>query len=106
MTLALVQADSRRAAAQDLAAALQAKDPTNRYTTATPTDAGIVQVLGGGGGPVMLVSINVPPSAGRAAVLRRRVAGSGEHDVLRRARAARVRRQRPGGPGWGATLPQ
>ena len=63
--------DSPRRAAQDLAAALQAKDPTNRYTTAAPTDAGIVQVLGGGGGPVMLVSISASRVGGREPVVRR-----------------------------------
>ena len=65
MTVALVQADAPGGTAQDMAAALQAKDPTNRYTTAAPTAAGIVQVAGGGGGPVMLVSINSSPSNGR-----------------------------------------
>src|SRR5262245_8274734 len=46
--------------AADLAAALQQRDPNDRYTTAPPTDVGIVQVLGGGGGPVMLVGISGP----------------------------------------------
>src|SRR3972149_1294140 len=39
-------------AGADLAAELQARDPSNRYTTGAPTEPGSVQVLGGGGGPV------------------------------------------------------
>src|SRR5687768_11153064 len=64
VTVALVQADTPGGAAESLVPALQAKDPTNRYTTAPPTAPGIVQVQGGGGGPVMLVSLNSGPDAG------------------------------------------
>ena len=96
VTVALVQADSPGGTAESLVAALQAKDPTNRYTTAAPTAAGIVQVLGGGGGPVMLVSLNSAPDAGREPFLRRRMAGRGELHVLRGARSSRVRGRGPG----------
>src|SRR5688500_6064769 len=65
--LSLVQADSGGAAVQDVAAALQSKDPTNRYTTAPPGETGVVQVLGGSGGPVMLVAMSDPASEGRPA---------------------------------------
>jgi hypothetical protein len=53
------------ASASNLAVALQQHDPSNRYTTAPPTDTGIVQVMGGGGGPVMLVGISGPSSSPR-----------------------------------------
>jgi hypothetical protein len=62
---AAVDSGGATASAQDLAAALQQRDSSNRYTTAGPTDAGIVQVAGGGGGPVMLVGITGPPSSPR-----------------------------------------
>ena len=48
----------------DLAAALEAKDPSNRYVTTVPTNTGVVQVVGGGGGPVMLVAMSDPGSEG------------------------------------------
>jgi hypothetical protein len=51
--------------ALDLATALQQRDPSNRYTTTPPTDTGIVQVAGAGGGPIMLVGISGPPSSPR-----------------------------------------
>ena len=105
VTLSLVQVDSGGAAPQDLAAALQAKDPTNRYTTAAPTTTGVVQVLGGGGGPVMLVAISDPGSEERARPVRGRVAGIGHDDVLRRDHAAGVHRRRAGGPRLGQHAP-
>jgi len=58
-------AESAATSSQSLAAALQQRDPSNRYTIAPPTDVGIVQVVGGGG-PVMLVGISAPPGSGRA----------------------------------------
>jgi hypothetical protein len=60
-----VGAESGSTSAPALAAALQQRDASNRYTTGPPTDVGIVQVMGGGGGPVMLVGISAPPSAPR-----------------------------------------
>jgi hypothetical protein len=53
------------ASAADLATALQQRDPNDRFTTAPPTDVGIVQVLGGGGAPIMLVGISGPPGSPR-----------------------------------------
>ena len=89
---------SRRDAPAIVVAALQAKDPTNRYTTAPPTDAGIVQVLGGGGGPVMLVAINSAPSSGREPYYVAAWQGGGTHDVLRRGTSRpRTRRAPPAG---------
>ena len=66
ITVSISQTDYSASTPAALAAALQQRDPSNRYTTGPPTDVGIVQVLGGGGGPVMLVGINSPPSSGRA----------------------------------------
>src|SRR5215210_1705192 len=66
VSLGLVQTEAPGGSAQTIAAALQAKDPTNRYTTAPPSDIGAVQVAGGSGGPVMLVSINSPPGEPRS----------------------------------------
>ena len=68
VTLGLVQSEAPGGAPSGVAAALQAKDPTNRYTTAAPTDAGIVQVIGGGGGAVMLVAVNSASSDSREPV--------------------------------------
>ena len=95
VTVALVKAASPGETADSLVAALQAKDPTNRYTTAAPTAPGIVQVVGGGGGPVMLVSINSDPSSGREPYYVAVWQGDGSHDVLRGPPAARVCRRRP-----------
>jgi hypothetical protein len=60
-----VNTDGGAADANSLAAALQQRDASNRYTTAPPTDVGIIQVIGGGGSPVMLVGVSAPPSSGK-----------------------------------------
>jgi hypothetical protein len=60
-----VNADSGAAGASALAAALQQRDASNRYTTAPPTDVGVIQVIGGGGGPVMLVGVTGPPNTSK-----------------------------------------
>lgn len=106
VTVALIQADSAAGTAQDMVAALQAKDPTNRYTTATPTDAGIVQVAGGGGGPVMLVSINSSPSNGREPYYVAAWQGEGSTLYYVGHQAPGYAASAPAGPGWSATLPQ
>ena len=106
VTVALVEADSPGGTAEALVPALQAKDPTNRYTTAPPTAPGVVQVLGGGGGPVMLVSLNSGPDAGRQPyyVAAWQGAGSSMYYVGKDPPAYAV--ETPAGPGWSATLPQ
>jgi hypothetical protein len=106
VTIALVQADSGGAPVQDVAAALQAKDPTNRYTTAPPTDTGLVQVLGTGGGPVMLVAMSDPASEGRPAQYVAAWQGSGTTMYYTGAAPPVYTAQAPAGPGWGSTLPQ
>ena len=65
ITVQVVNADYGGGDAASLATALQQRDPSNRYTTTPPTDVGIVQVMGGAGGPVMLVGVSAPPSAPR-----------------------------------------
>ncbi len=106
VSAALVQADAPGGSADDLVAALQAKDPTNRYTTATPTAAGIVQVVGGGGGPVMLVSINSDPSSGRAPYYVAAWQGGGSTMYYVAHESPAYATEAPAGPGWSATLPQ
>ena len=106
VTLGLVQADSPGGSAQNVAAALQAKDPTNRYTTAAPTDAGIVQVVGGGGAPVMLVSVNSAPSDSRDPLYVAAWQGAGTTMYYAGAPAPAYTSSAPSGPGWSATPPQ
>jgi hypothetical protein len=65
ITVQSAASEGGASSAAALAAALQQRDPSNRYTTAPPTDVGIVQVLGSGGGPVMLVGINSAPGSPR-----------------------------------------
>jgi hypothetical protein len=106
VTGAVVQADNPAATADSLAAALQAKDPSNRYTTATPTEAGIVQVVGGGGGPLMLVSINSAPSSGREPYYVAAWQGEGGTMFYVGRQPPTYAATAPAGPGWSATLPQ
>jgi hypothetical protein len=106
VSLSLVQVDSGGAAVQDLAAALQAKDPTNRYTTAAPTATGVVQVLGGGGGPVMLVAISDRGSEERPAQYVGVWQGSGTTMYYAGTAVPAYTTGPPAGPGWGSTLPQ
>jgi hypothetical protein len=106
VTLSLVEVDSGGAAVQDLAAALQSKDPTNRYTTAAPATPGVVQVLGGGGGPVMLVAISDPGSEERPAQYVGVWQGSGTTMYYAGTTAPAYATGSPAGPGWGSTLPQ
>jgi hypothetical protein len=106
VTLSLVQADSGGAAVQDVAGALQSKDPTNRYTTTPPADTGVVQVLGGSGGPVMLVAISDPGSEGRPAQYVAAWQGSGATMYYAGTAAPAYTTEPPAGPGWGSTLPQ
>jgi hypothetical protein len=106
VTVALVEADSPGGTAQAMAAGLQAKDPTSRYTTATPTDAGVVQVVGGGGGPVMLVSLSASPSAGREPDYVAAWQGGGTTMYYVGREPPAYSPSAPGGAGWSATLPQ
>jgi hypothetical protein len=106
VTLSLVQVDSGGAAVQDLAAALQAKDPTNRYTTAAPTTTGVVQVLGGGGDPVMLVAISDAGSEARPAQYVAVWQGSGATMYYAATTPPAYTSAAPAGAGWGSTLPQ
>ncbi len=89
-----------------MAAALQAKDPTNRYTTAMPTDTGIVQVVGGSGGPVMLVSMSASPSAGRAPNYVAGWQGGGTTMYYVGREPPAYSPSAPAGAGWSSTLQQ
>jgi hypothetical protein len=106
VTLSLVQVDSGGAAVQDVVAALQAKDPTNRYTTAAPATTGVVQVLGGGGEPVMLVAISDAGSEGRPAQYVAVWQGSGATMYYAGTTPPAYTSAAPAGAGWGSTLPQ
>jgi hypothetical protein len=107
VTLGLIQADAAGdVAGGDVAAALQAKDPTNRYTTAPPTDAGMVQVTGGGGAPVMLTTINSAPASGRAPVYLAAWQGDGTTMYYAGAQPPPYSSSVPAGAGWSATPPQ
>jgi hypothetical protein len=48
--------DSAGSQGAELAAELQSRDPTNSYTAEPPTEPGRIQVVGGGGAPILLVS--------------------------------------------------
>jgi hypothetical protein len=106
VTLGVVQVDSGGADVQDLATALQSKDPTNRYTTASPTAPGVVQVLGGGGGPVMLVAISDLGAEERPAQYVGVWQGSGTTMYYAGTTAPAYSGAAPAGPGWTRTLPQ
>jgi hypothetical protein len=105
VTLGLIQAENPGAPVQSVVSALQARDANSRYTTAAPTDAGIIQVLGGGGQPVMLVTISSAPGSGREPyhLATWQDAGNTRYYVGRAAPAysAAV----PAGAGWGTTPP-
>ena len=106
VTLSLVQVDSAGGDVQDLAAALQSKDPTHRYTTARPTETGVVQVLGGDGAPVMLVAISDPAMEGRPAHYVAAWQGSGTTMYYTGTAPPAYTAQAPAGPGWASTPPQ
>jgi hypothetical protein len=106
VAVALVRADSPGGTAESLVPALQAKDPTNRYTTGPPSAPGIVQVLGGGGGPVMLVSLNSGPEAGRPPFYVAAWQGAGSSKYYVGQDPPVYAAEPPAGPGWSTTLPQ
>jgi hypothetical protein len=106
VTVALLQADSGGAPVQDVAAALQAKDPTNRYTTATPAERGVVQVQGGGGGPVMLIALSEPAADDRPARYVAAWQGSGSTMYYAGPAPPAYTSEQPAGPGWSSTVPQ
>src|SRR5262249_34185175 len=91
--------------AADLAAALQQRDPNDRYTTAPPTDVGIVQVLGGGGGPVMLVGISGPPGSPRPPSYLAMWEASGTTRFYLGQQAPAYSATAPSGPGWSSSPP-
>ena len=106
VTLSLVQAESGGAAPADLAAALQAKDPTNRYVTTAPTSTGVVQVVGGSGRALLLVAMIDPGSDGRPAQYVGVWQAAGTTRYYAGTAPPTYMPSPPEGPGWGSTLPQ
>jgi ABC-type Fe3+-hydroxamate transport system substrate-binding protein len=103
ITVNIVQADAAASGPSALAAALQQRDPSNRYTTVPPTDAGIVQVIGGGGVPVMLVGINSPPSSGRTPYYLAVWSSGGSTLFYLGQPPPQYSAQQPSGPGWSSS---
>jgi hypothetical protein len=56
ITASVVASDGSAGQGAALAAELQARDTTNSYTAELPTEPSRIQVVGGGGGPLLLVS--------------------------------------------------
>ncbi len=56
ITASVVASDGSAGQGAALAAELQARDTTNSYTAELPTEPSRIQVIGGGGGPLLLVS--------------------------------------------------
>jgi hypothetical protein len=106
VTVSLVQAESAGAAPADLAAALQAKDPSNRYVTTVPTNTGVVQVVGDGGGPLLLVAMSDPGSEGRQSQYVGVWQAAGTTRYFAGTAPPTYTTIPPAGPGWGSTLPQ
>ena len=106
VTLALLQADSGGAAAQDVVAALAAKDPTNRYTVDPPGETGVVQVVGGAGGPVMLVALGQAPAQEQPPSYVAAWQGGGTTKYYAGTAPPAFTAEPPAGAGWGSTLPQ
>jgi len=55
ITASTVATDGSGGQGAQLASELQARDPNNVYSAALPTQPGNIQVIGGGGGPLLLV---------------------------------------------------
>ena len=103
VTVGLVQMDS--AGGGDVVAALQAKDPTHRYTTTPPTDKGIIQVTGGAGQPVMLTAIGARADAGRAPFYVSAWQASGTTMYYVGEQPPAYTSSAPSGGGWSSTPP-
>ena len=106
ITVNIVQAEAASSSPTTLAAALQQRDPSNRYTTTPPTDAGIVQVIGGAGGPVMLVGINSPLSSGRTPYYLAVWSSGGSTMFYLGQPPPQYTTQPPAGAGWSSSVPQ
>jgi hypothetical protein len=101
-----VNADSGATDAPSLAAALQQRDASNRYTTVPPTEVGIIQVIGGGGGPVMLVGISAPPSSGKPPAYLALWESAGSTLFYLGQQPPQYSASPPSGAGWSSTPPQ
>ena len=105
ISVSLVQSESGSSSPGALATALQQRDPTNRYTTGPPTDAGVVQVLGSGSGPVMLLGVSAPPSAPRPPYYLALWESGGTTLYYVGRQPPQYTVQPPAGPGWSNTPP-
>jgi hypothetical protein len=103
IAVSIAQSDYSASSTAALAAALQQRDPSNRYTTGPPTDAGIVQVLGGAGEPVMLVGINSPPGSGRTPYYLAVWSSSGTTMFYVGQQPPAYTSAPPSGPGWSSS---
>jgi len=106
VTLAVAQADTAGAPAGNVVPALQAKDPTSRYTTLAPTEPGVVQVVGGGGGPVMLVTLSDVAAEGRPGHYVAVWQAAGRTMYYAGPAAPGYTTEAPSTPGWAATPPR
>jgi hypothetical protein len=106
VTVNFVRAEAGGVAPADLAGELQARDPSNRYTTALPTEPGIVQVVGGGSDAVMLVAATATSNA--AAPPKYVAAWQGESTILYYLglQPPAYSSSAPSTAGWSSTPPQ
>ena len=105
ITVQTAGAEGGDSSAAGLAAALQQRDPSNRYTTAPPTDVGVVQVLGGGGAPVMLLGISSPPGSPRPPDYLAVWESGGSTMFYVGAQPPQYTASAPSGAGWSASPP-
>jgi len=107
VTLSTVQAEAAAGGgSSDMVAALQSKDPTNRYTSAPPAGTGTVQVVGGGGGPVMLVAISDAAANGKPAQYVAIWQASGTTMYYAGTAPPAYSADPPQAAGWGSTIPR
>ena len=106
ITVSVAAVDSGASTPAALATLLQQRDPSNRYTTAPPTDVGIVQVEGGGGTPVMLVGINSPPGSPRPPAYLAVWSSGGTTLFYMGQQPPLYSSAAPSGAGWSSSPPQ
>ncbi len=97
---------SGAADAPTLAVDLQQHDASNRYTTAPPTDAGIIQVVGGAGSPIMLVGITAPPTSPKPPAYLALWESGGSTLYYIGPSAPQYSSSAPSGAGWSTSPPQ
>ena len=106
ITIQTAAAESGAPSAGTLAATLQRLDPSHTYRTAPPTDVGVVQVLGGGGTPVMLVGISSPPNSPRPPYYLAAWVSNGSTLFYAGQQPPVYSSSPPSAPGWSQSPPQ